>query len=777
MKRSFFEPKTWLVVLVPLLISLFFIPMLLLGKVPIPADSLLGLYHPFRDNQFDGYNPYKFPIKNPLITDPVLQTYPWRYRAIDNLKNGNWPLWNPYSFAGGPLAANIQSAPFSVFNILFFIFDFKLAWSIQIILVPILGGIFMYLFLSSLNLSKTAAIFGSVVLPFSGFYLSWLTWGTVASTAIWLPLILFCINRLFSKIFWHFFLILSFATSQTIFAGHWQTALYVFLASFIYLATKVPTAKTKTAISISLVAIVIGIVVSSIQVLPALEFLKLSARNLDQGFYPGRADWFLPIQHLIQLVAPDYFGNPTTANYWGVWNWAEFSSYLSIGALALAVFAAFKNSKNSRFFIVLAVLALGLALKNPLSQIPYVLNIPFLSSIQPSRIIFLLNFALAGLAALGMEKLISGKSKAPLVVGIMILLVLSVIGSYTYLVKDQFPVAGHLDSASIALRNLILPAIAAIAMLAILLASRIFKLKTNVLVVLIFALTMAELYRNAFKFTPFSKPEWIFPQTKTFQFLSSQEKPFRVMTTDRRILHPNIGTVYGIESVDGYDPLYLADYGRLVSVWQSQNPAAASVSFNRILTPQKYDSQITDLLNVKYVLSFDEFNSPDLVKVFEEGETKIYENKKVLPRAFFVKEIAKFNSPEEELAKILDKNTNLLQTATSLYDNFAKQEFTSSVKVEKYTDQSVILSTNTDKEAPLIVANVNYPGWQAKIDGRQVPIGKVNFMFQSVIVPAGSHRVEFQFRPQSFYNGLYLSIAGIMAMIIMSLYLWRKKFQ
>ena len=136
----------------PLLITcllsfLFFLPKLVQGKVPIPADDLLGLYHPWRDISVADYNPGKFPAKNPLITDPVLQTYPWRLTAINNFKEGNWPLWNPYNFSGQPLLGNYQSSPFNILNILFFIFPFNLAWSIQIILSTILTTAFMYLFL------------------------------------------------------------------------------------------------------------------------------------------------------------------------------------------------------------------------------------------------------------------------------------------------------------------------------------------------------------------------------------------------------------------------------------------------------------------------------------------------------------------------------------------------------------------------------------------------------------------------------------------------------
>ena len=403
--------KTLGAIVVCALIFLFFLPNLLIGKVPIPADDLLGLYHPWRDQTYDGYNIGKFPVKNPLITDPVLQTYPWRNLAVFNIQEGNLPLWNPYSFSGQPLLANIQSSPFQVFNFLFFIFPFKVAWSLQIILPVVLVGLFMFLFLKDLpgsgqgvKLSTTAAIYGGVILPFTGFFLAWMTWGTIITCAMWLPLILLCIHKMFfakRQTFW--FLILVFSASQTVFSGHWQTAFYVFSAATLYLGYLTYQFKKFRSLVISAAAIFFALLISAIQILPSIEFINYSARSIDQGFSAGRVDWFLPYKHLVQLVAPDFFGNPATYNYWGTWNWAEFVSFIGIVPLTFAIFAFLAKEKRAVFFMFLGILSLVLATANPISKIPYVFNFPLISSMQPSRIIYLFVFALAVLASFGLD--------------------------------------------------------------------------------------------------------------------------------------------------------------------------------------------------------------------------------------------------------------------------------------------------------------------------------------------------------------------------------------
>ena len=128
-----------IVVLIPFI---FFWQFFIKGLLPIPSDTIIGLYHPFRDLYAKDY-PRGIPFKNFLITDPVRQQYPWKELAINIEKNWELPIWNPYNFSGTPLLANFQSAVFYPLNILFFILPFSFSWSLFILLAPILAGIFL----------------------------------------------------------------------------------------------------------------------------------------------------------------------------------------------------------------------------------------------------------------------------------------------------------------------------------------------------------------------------------------------------------------------------------------------------------------------------------------------------------------------------------------------------------------------------------------------------------------------------------------------------------
>lgn len=767
MKKSFFS-----FLLASLITFSFFIPQILKGKIPIPADSIIALYHPFRDIELDNYNKNKFPAKNPFINDPVLQTFEWRNLVIKNIKDGNLPLWNPYSFAGQPLLANFQSAVFQITNVLFLFLPFKLGWAISIILPPVLLSVFMYLFLRELKISKKASVFGAFVLPFSGFFMPWLTWGTIVTTAMWLPLILLSILKLESKQTATWFLILTISSALSIFSGHAQTALYVISTAMIFILYQYCLNRKLKSTLLSLVAITGGILISAVQLLPFLEFLNLSARGIDQGYYIGREDWFLPPKNLIQLIVPDFFGNPATNNYWGVWNYWEFVAFIGIIPFAFAIYSFFKKNHSKLFFIILAVISLFLALPNPISKIPYNLNIPLVSSLQPSRIIFVLVFSLVTLSAIGLDGYLKEKKGKFILVPTIFFLVIVSLALSTLIFKNLFPSPTYLNVAQ---RNLFIPLAVCLALILIS-QLKVFRNGTFLILTLIYAVTIYDLFRFSYKFTPFSKPSWIFPQTEITKYLENQPRPFRIITTDRRLMHPNISSVYGIESVDGYDPIYLESYAKLVSAWKGNDPKEQTPSFNRIITPQVIDSPITNLINVKYLLSFDEIKSPDFIKVLEEGETKLYLNTKALPRAFFASEVKKVNNENEEVATLIDKTTDpRIITSQTFY--FQKQKINATANIENYTDQSISIKTNSNKTAPLIVTNPFYPGWNAYIDGKKTNIQKVDFMFQSIIVSEGEHLVKFKFEPKSFYNGLIISAIGLILTIITAQIIWKRKFQ
>ena len=313
-----------------------------------------------------------------------------------------------------PLDANNQAAPYYPLNILFFLFEFPVAWTLLIMLQPMLAGTFFYLYVRRLHISALSAFTGAVVWSFSGFALSWLTWGTIMHTALWLPLVLLGIDMLSERKKSHAYYIrwsaiLSFAVTMTLLGGHIQVAVYVLFFSAVYSYRKWKQITDRPVFRWILMSIGVVGMITAIQWLPFVRYLAESGRVAAAESWKT-AGWFLPWQHLIQFIAPDFFGNPATLNYWGVWNYGEFIGYIGAIPLLFAI-SAIGGAGAPGFFAVATAVSLIFMLPSPFSKLPFELHIPIVSVLQPTRLMVLVDFSLAVLVSFGIDQLRKGNTK------------------------------------------------------------------------------------------------------------------------------------------------------------------------------------------------------------------------------------------------------------------------------------------------------------------------------------------------------------------------------
>ncbi|RJQ25334.1 hypothetical protein C4577_06035 [Candidatus Parcubacteria bacterium] len=762
--------------LLVVVVFIFFYQFFLKGFLPIPSDTIIGLYHPFRDYYSKDY-PNGIPFKNFLVTDPVRQTFPWKKLALDTSPGSTLPIWNPYEMAGKPLIGNFQTGFFYPFNLIFFLKPFYLSWSIFIFLQSLFAATFMYLYLKNLNLDNRAVYLGTVSFCFSSFFISWLEWGNVIHTALWLPLILLAIDKIFiyqkqinsnlkaqnskpqlkTQNLFVWSMIFLFSLTSSFFAGHLQIFFYLFIFSSIYFFAKWYKEGKKTKLFISyLILNTFFLILTSVQWVPTLQFILLSARGVDQVYYQAEG-WFIPWQHLVQFLVPDFFGNPTTLNYWGTWNYAELSGYVGAVPLIFALIAIFfRFDKKTLFFGTALLISLLFSLPTFFAGLPYVLNIPFISSSQPTRLLFITSFCLAVLSSLGFNLMI----KNPRLINKAI--ITSIVVGLSYAALWIFVLTGSLSMFNIspeniatAKRNLIFPSSIFLAVFFLIIVVKYFKnhLFQTIIFIAILILASFELLRFSFKFEPFTDKAYLFPETKVIEFLNSQKKPFRIASLDSRIFPPNFSTYYKLESIEGYDPLYLSSYAEFIAA-SERNRANVDppFGFNRIITPRNLDSKLIDLLNVKYTLSLSEINSGKFNKVFQEGQTRIYENKDVLPRIFFTENIKLVNNKKDALNIMFEKDFDPLKLAViefhtsdlALYPRSAKQNASQgclrcSVEILDYRENEIKIKTKNEVSGFLVITDTYYPTWKVLIDGKKDKIYKTNYTFRGLFIPEGEH--------------------------------------
>jgi len=746
------------VVLLIFIVLIFFWNFFIRGFLPIPADTIVGLYHPFRDFYAKEY-PRGIPFKNFLITDPVRQQIPWKNLAIELEKKLNLPLWNPYNFTGTPLLANFQSGVFYPFNLIFFVIPFAYGWSLFIVISSILAAIFTYFYLKNLKLDSLSSFFGAIVFTFSGFAVSWMEWGNIMHTAAWLPLILLSVDKLYeqklnnknqSVKIW--FLILLLSTVFSFFSGHLQIFFYVLLVSFAYVIFRwFLNGKKREHLLLFTAYYLLFIAVTAIQWIPTLQFINLSARAIDIIDW-RTAGWFIPWQNIVQFIAPDFFGNPATLNYFGVFNYGEFIGYVGVQPLVFAVFSIFKRDKTAIFFWGILAISFLFAFQNLISELPYRLSIPFISTSQPTRLIFLIDFSLSILAAIGFNHFLKTKERRRIFLSLSFfsIIFISLWLFVLYFGKNYL----EIENLVVSQRNLILPTIifiisSLILFLYVIFEKRLKTLKYNILLVLCYlllAIVLFDLFRFGWKYITFSESKYMYPDTKVTKFLQENLGDHRVMSTDSRIFPPNFSAMYRIQSVDGYDPLFLQRYAELIAASErGVADISAPYGFNRIITPQHYRNEIVNLLGVKYLLTFSEPDKEHFKKVFSEGETQVYENTNVLPRAFFVENLLLAVTKQDVIEAIYRNKDNLKNIAVVEGNNNLNKSWNKGiVKIVNYSENKVVIQTENEKDGFLVLTDSFYPTWKAFVDDKPTHIYLTDYNFRGIIVPEGTHKIVFE---------------------------------
>jgi uncharacterized membrane protein YfhO len=78
-----------------------------------------------------------------------------------------------------------------------------------------------------------------------------------------------------------------------------------------------------------------------------------------------------------------------------------------------------------------------------------------------------------------------------------------------------------------------------------------------------------------------------------------------------------------------------------------------------------------------------------------------------------------------------------------------------------------VLETASSRAAALVLADANYPGWRAFVNGQGRPVENANGLFRTVEVPRGAAKIDMVFEPQCLRLGLFLTLCGLAGLSFM----------
>jgi len=779
----------WPLALLFLFSLVFFRQFIFQGLLPIPSDIIVGAYYPWLINP-----PTGIAVHNPLPSDVVSLTYPLRYLAITYLKSGILPLWNPHILAGVPLLANFQAAVFYPFNFLYFLSDnFSFIWGLQVFSQSLLAAFFMYLFLRSNSLTKTASLFGSLVWGLGGFHSLWAQYNTVFHAILYLPLVLWSIKRLTKRPLSGVFISLGIAASLT--AGNPPMSLILLFGTAFYSFFEYGRDVGKYLSLFFFVALGIGLALP--QILPGLEAAQNSIRDYDQ-VAAGSGIKFLPLHKLITLTTPDFFGSPATYNLWSI---AGLYDNLTIyfGVIPLAIFLAgiyslLRKNRLYLFSLIIFILSLTLMVENPFSRFIGNLNILGLSAMVMTRFSALTNFALAAGSAIVLDEFSKkrinyGQFIKPLILvlsmtAIPLMIVLAIWRLWAPTIPpspiDFFPpeILAFPNTLMVSLRNSVVPIFQiGVSLLFIFLSLKISWLKKPTLLMTLFiVLTLFDFYRFFTKYNSFTPRSYLYPENKISQFLKKEEARF--ITSRDPLLPANMWLVDSLNSVNGQDTLHSLYYNQFISLINFANLDRVTDRFVQI---KNFDSPLLDFLNVKYVLALKwKEGRPDIAGkpnyplddpkkfpiVYTDGLTAVIERQNPFPPVFSVDRYELASNIKEEQKFLEDSDlsqTVLLNQAPEIQGSLTKAQI--SRISQKGNDIS--FETKSAGNSLTVLSTAFYPGWNYYLDGvKQAPPLRANHAFLAIPVPSGEHTVRLIYLPASFKLGLALAAASFIALIL-----------
>lgn len=778
----------WPLILIIFLVLIFFRKFFLKGLLPIPGDIMAGMYSPWID-----YFPSE-PTKNPLISDIISQIYIWKKIVLTNFTHFNFPLWDKTILSGTPFLASYQPGVFYPLNLFYLFLSEKLAFSWLVVAQSFLALVFTFFYLRELKLGKIASLFGAIVFAFCAFATVWSGWGTLIHAGLWLPLVLLLIEKYLRKPKPLFLGLIALFLSFSVFAGHFQITLFLSLFTLVYslfrVLTVVERKKHLKTIGFLIFSFFLAILVSSIQLVPTIE-LSLNSFRGQENYLQYDNFGLLSGRKFFTFLAPDFFGNPTTLNFWDNWNYQESAFYFGILPLFfLGLFLLRKKDKLEWFYLISFLLAVVFIFDNPLSRLVYTFKIPFFSQSFASRGIFLLSFSVSILSAFGFESFVKEKLRWKEIIfltvpTLILVLFFSFLRIQPGFLGKIFPQGEFLDF-TVTSRNLILPIMLILAAWLLFLAGNFLKEKLKKILFWLFILVLCfDLFRFADKYLPFVRPELVFPSTPVLEFLQKQEKPFRIEKESSEILPANMWSFYGLESSSGYNPLYPIRYAEFISVL---NTNEVRFDLSRYALVRNFNSQLFDLLNNKYLLALK--RGPDGIPsekgeisylfkqsdskfklIFEDKSLAVLENPLVFPRAFFVDGVIVEKNKEKIAEMLLSEEINLrkiviLEEEVSLKNKSVSQGKEAevnndSVEFLNYSQDEEKLKIKAGSDKILFVSETFYPGWKAFLDKEEVKIYRANYAFRAVFIPEGEHELRFVYQPLSFRIGAGLSLLGL----------------
>jgi hypothetical protein len=717
----------------------------------------------------------------------------WNTFQRNAIHDGEWPMWDPYSFSGASFAANSQSQLYYPLTWLLWLLPLSLSIQFLTIFNIWMAGAGMYLLCRHFAVSRAGALVAGLGFAGSGMLQLATELPGVSTPYAWLPWMLIAVDNAMTRRSALWMALASLACGLQLVSGNLQWCIYSYFTLGCWIFWRFGSTLTlrrtglKSALrtpATPLLAMAGGIALAAVHLAPLMELTGLSTRGAARVSSHSAS-----LATLLRLLMPEYSG-PLTGDggtplvFNDLW-------YVGIGVLVLALLALFLPGRPERWFwFGMALFAVAVAYG--IGPFLYFRWLPGLSSLIPSRIGYLFIFSVCLLASFGLDALLKARRETAQRAAYALGLALTIVALPLLAASTIGLGSAATESLAALRRDQILRASAllgltggACALLIILRghsnsgqATKGCAQRAPFLVAIVVCL-VADLLIVAPTYNTYTAAEDIAPSAPSVEWLKSNASDGRAMALGVNkqppTLVPNVQMLYAFQALSGYDSLHTARYEEYWgAVDPNVTPSQPGVPYSNVFVrPQVYTSTQAELLNTRYVAASSPISNPVGLTEVYSGEIAIYRNENALPRAFLVAN-AEALSRAGVLSKLIQGNfdprkTLLLESseAPPLQSTVSPtDDSVGSVIVSDYRRNSVTLDVDATRAGWLVLVDQNYPGWSATVDGSPQQVYTADYLLRAVPVEAGHHTVIFSFLPTNYWLTMGLSLMTLAVILV-----------
>ncbi|PWH15503.1 MAG: hypothetical protein DDG59_11345 [Anaerolineae bacterium] len=739
--------------------------------------------------------------------------------ALELIRDGEIPLWNPYSGMGAPLLANYQSALLYPPTWILMALEALggLEWS------AIGQGIFIALhlgfcavgtkrFLQDWGIKDLGQMVGGIAFGLSGYLVSRASFQSIVFSVSWMPWILLFAQRLaFSNNRYQkrrnvSRLVVSLA--MNFLAGHAQSSWYILWTGTLWMIWQSLLVNPFgwRAIGQRLgknlfwwgLSVCWAAFIAAAQLIPTGEYLLNSQRSTGIDREVGLTYSYWPWRFLT-LLMPDFFGNPARDTYWGYANYWEDAVYSGSMAVLLGIFAIgklwFKRTTQSTGIVAhhhlkpivlfwggISIVAMVLALGKNLPFYAWLLDtVPGFDLFQaPTRISLIAQFGLAVLAAVGMDQWEAPHGK------ILYWTRLATAGFFSMFLVSSLVSFQFRDFYPTILKSFQLFGLMGLVFGLLLLLKpqdkesedhpqRMIPRFSRIWTISIFMFFLVDLFRMGWGLNPVISIELYHQSSK-----DRDERKFAL--SQRFFLHPDDEYVIKFERFFRFDTFRnLKDWRALRQSWLPNiNLLDETAMVNNFdpFVPARYArwlETVADLRrkgdNLTYLWLLRMSGVDSLIEI--EG----LEAWKIIPlegserwQFFPCAEVVK--TSDEALTKVLSDpefglSKLVLESEKENLDAACRTQADSAATIDVFTESAnrIQVKVDTSQGGWLMLKDAFYPGWIGRVNGVKKPIFAANGVFRAIQVHPGTNLVEFHYRPISFELGSILSVLSLMTLV------------